>query len=142
MEGTPGESEGEVWTYSTAPERLKYKWEFYFKDAPARVRENIQMDEVGTYSVTDMRSADKTSRLIRDELRRISGLAGMKGSIIDGSACVGGNTISFAKHFEKVTAYEISGTRCQMLRHNLALFNVVEKVNVIQGDFVGAIQNF
>ena len=36
----------------------------------------------------------------------------------DGMACVGGNTISFAKKFHKVIANELDASRYNILQHN------------------------
>ena len=134
------EGEGSApWTYATAPADKKYKWDFYFRDAPKYVRENIQMDEEGTYSVTDMVSAKRTTMLIRDKMREVLGIAGHDGSILDGSACIGGNTISFAQYFQRVTAVELSQNRCKMLAHNLDLFHLRQKVDIIEGEFTRAV---
>ena len=114
----PGSSaEGEVWTHSTAPSSLKFKFKFYFrqltKDNPSAF-ERLQMDRVGSYSVTDARSAEKTSDLIVKHLGVSPAEAKEDVSIIDGCACIGGNTISFAKRFARVEAVEFSAQRAGM----------------------------
>ena len=91
------------------------KRDFFFPDLPKQVRERMQLDEVAHYSVTDMRTADKISHFITE-------LDGLKtGSIVitDGTACIGGNTISFCKKFKLVQAVELDKTRYDMLEHNL-----------------------
>ena len=43
--------------------------------------------------------------------------------ITDATACVGGNTVSFARHFKKVQAIELDESRFHQLTHNLRLIS-------------------
>ncbi|KAJ1461104.1 hypothetical protein M885DRAFT_611826 [Pelagophyceae sp. CCMP2097] len=56
--------------------------------------------------------------------------------IIDGCACVGGNAISFARHFSGgVVAVELDEARYAMLRHNAdVLFGSEARIDAVQGD--------
>ena len=54
-----------------------------------------------------MLSADITSRIIIKQLRTSAAAARKRVHVVDGCACIGGNTISFGKHFAKVTAIEV-----------------------------------
>eukprot|EP01041_Mallomonas_annulata_P006949 gene6949-14109_t len=123
------------WTALTAPSDKKYKWKFYFSDLIPSIREQIQMDEVGTYSVTDMKSADLTSKLIIEKLDITLEEALRCVIILDGCACIGGNTISFGKYFADVTAIELSTARYEMLKHNLSIIGLDSKVKAIKGNF-------
>ena len=53
------------------------------------------MDEVASFSVTEANFADKISNIILKIPKIKSNM-----SIIDATACVGGNSISFCKYFE------------------------------------------
>jgi len=55
--------------------------------------------------------------------------------ITDGTACVGGNTISFARSFRKVNAVEVNAKRFNMLRKNCSILKVAEKVTLRKGDY-------
>lgn len=91
------------------------KRDFFFPDLPKRIREQMQLDAVAHYSVTDTRTADKIS----DFIAKFDGLKKDRIVITDGTACIGGNTISFCKYFKRVQAIELDETRYTMLKHNL-----------------------
>ena len=42
----------------------------------------------------------------------------------DGTACVGGNVLSFARKFPQVNAVELSAQRAEMLKHNVSVAGV------------------
>ena len=56
--------------------------------------------------------------------------------ITDGTACVGGDTIRFAKTFAHVNAVELSVQRANMLYHNVKVTGVASKVFVYNADYV------
>jgi len=122
---------------SDAPENIKWKWKYLWGDLHRRARERIQMDEVATFSVTRMNVA----RDMTDVLKRLPGIS-EKSSIVDCTACVGGNTVAFARYFDHVTAIELDERRCDMLRNNLRVVDderrrtrrFFAKVNVLRGD--------
>ena len=78
-------------------------------DAPG-----IKMDRVSVFSVTSYRLADEMSR----ELLTLEGNT-PQSSITDATACVGGNTVSFARVFATVNAIELDAIRCDMLYNNI-----------------------
>ena len=81
---------------------------------PTAVRHSLQLDSVACYSVTDEHTADSLSALLLSFLSPSS-------TVTDACACVGGNTLSFARHFTHVQAVELDPTRFHMLCHNIAL---------------------
>jgi 16S rRNA G966 N2-methylase RsmD len=81
---------------------------------------NILMDDVAKYSITLPEKADMISDIIKknyhlnypsDDLNQLT--------ITDAMACVGGNTLSFAKKFNIINANEINITRYQYLINNM-----------------------
>ena len=88
------------------------RWQFWGKSYTKEERAEFEHDETAMYSVTDARTADRISKLVQD--------LGCD-DIVDGCACVGGNTLSFGRHFKKVTAIELDKTRFAMLEHNCGL---------------------
>jgi 16S rRNA G966 N2-methylase RsmD len=77
--------------------------------------EGIQMDRVSLFSVTPTRLADDMTRL----LLTLDGISASSCTITDGTACVGGNTVSFARYFAQVNAVEMDTNRCDMLFNNI-----------------------
>ena len=57
--------------------------------------------------------------------------------VVDATACVGGNSIAFARRFPRVVAVELNMERSRMLAHNIThvrRFERLGRVDVVQGD--------
>lgn len=100
----------------------------------------VKMDDVSDFSVTPFEMADEMSRIL---LTRLPGITA-KSVITDGTACVGGNTVSFAKQgFELVQAFELNSARCELCYHNVEVFrrggafpNPNTRIQIFQGDCI------
>lgn len=102
---------------TSARGKRRYKWDALWGGAlPAALLREIQMDEVATFSVTDVQSAEIMSRA----LAALEGVS-EHSVVTDATACVGGNAISLARYFRHVNAVELDPVRCAMLQHNLAV---------------------
>jgi 16S rRNA G966 N2-methylase RsmD len=102
------------------------KRDFLFRFVDATKRACIQLDEEALYSTTDQLTAEK---ITKDILKYVSADA----SVTDATACVGGNTFSFAQSFHKVYAIEKDENRHKMLESNMAVLEV-SNVTCIHGD--------
>ena len=80
----------------------------------------IKYDNEGLYSITHPNDADKISKLLISVFESYKSL-----SILDGTGGIGGNTISFGKHFNNVTSIELNKDRCEMLENNVNLFDLL-----------------
>ncbi|KAK9459034.1 S-adenosyl-L-methionine-dependent methyltransferase [Lipomyces oligophaga] len=56
-------------------------------------------------------------------------------TIIDGFCGVGGNSIQFAKHVDKVIAIDCDPVLVSCARHNAAIYGVQDKIEFLVGDF-------
>ncbi|KAL4109915.1 hypothetical protein PRIC1_001610 [Phytophthora ramorum] len=132
---------------SPRPRKCGDKRDFFFRNLDYELRNQLQVDEVAEFSVTDFEMATKISQAVldlftspKDDTTSESGNEGHEdGSstteerkkyplvVTDGTACVGGNVLSFCDFFTHVNAIENDPTRVQMLRHNL---QVLQKTNV------------
>jgi len=108
-----GEYEIEILDRKTAPKKKKYKWNYLWGELRPDLMNRIQMDEVATFSVTDMNTAEHISKelLNLEDINEFS-------VITDATACVGGNAICFARYFRRVNAIELDDARCRMLKNN------------------------
>lgn len=88
----------------------------------------IQMDSVSKYSITDAKTASHQTVVMKS-------FAPPDSIITDGTACVGGNAISFARSFRKINAVEVNSERFAMLRENCSILNVAQNVKLIKGDY-------
>lgn len=104
-------------------ENVRAKRHFFFGNLPPEQLAQIKLDDVSLFSVTEHRIAEEmTSLLLR--------YAGPQAVVTDATACVGGNTISFARRFARVHAVEISRTRADLLAHNVRVARVDDRVDV------------
>lgn len=110
------------------PEQVRSKRDYLFKDL-GDLREDIHVDEVALYSVSPFWMADKISKLML-------AMAGPDAVVTDGTACVGGNVINFARYFKAVNAVELSAQRARMLQHNVKVTGFSAKVTVRNDDYV------
>jgi hypothetical protein len=79
-------------------------------------RERLELDETALYSVTDQRTADELTEIVH----KLPGV-GLGTLVVDGTACVGGNLLSFASsgHFQSIWGVELDSGRFKMLEHNV-----------------------
>lgn len=94
------------------------KCDFLFRFVAPEIRENIKYDEESLYSVTDQITANKITRDLIKYVPKTSA------AILDATACIGGNTISFAETFEHVYACEMNQGRAAFLCENLRLLGI------------------
>ena len=105
------------------------KRDFLFRFVEASKRGMLQLDEEALYSTTDQLTADK---ITKDLLKYVPS----DSVITDATACVGGNTYSFAQSFKKVYAIEKDALRCQMLQQNVDTLGVSSNVSIVHGDAI------
>ena len=140
----------DIHTESTAPEKFKYKFNYYFKNYPDKLRSKLKMDEIASFSVTEAGFAEEITQLILSHIPN-SKRNGDSPKIIDATACVGGNSMSFLQHFGTVYAIELDPVRKEMLAWNLGLCKkIMQKelnkgklaaVRAFQGDFLQLMLN-
>ena len=71
------------------------------------------------YSITKPKDANKIIKLIKN----IIGKDLKKYIITDATANVGGDTISFSKHFKKINSVELQKVHCRALNNNIKIYN-------------------
>ena len=126
-----------IYNYNTAPDDIKYKWNYLFGNLPKDIRDQILMDKVSTFSITNYKTADKMS----DILLSLKGINN-NSTILDGTACVGGNTISFAKKGFKVISVELDKQRSELLLHNIKLYNLENKIKIYNKNLLDIYKRF
>lgn len=90
----------------------------------------LQIDDIGKYSITTPAMAEKISSIIKKFLKGKD-----IDTIIDCTAGVGGNIFSFAQIAKQVFAIEIDSTRVSILENNINVYGI-ENVKTIVGDAV------
>lgn len=90
--------------------------------------DDLKFDDVGLYSISLPKDADIISEFIKNyaihnnNALHINDISNI--TIIDGTAGIGGNTISFAKYFKNVIGFEIDENRFNILNNNLKVYNL------------------
>jgi len=85
-------------------------------------RNRLQVTDEARYSITRPAQASHIEHIIRNHLQEI-GKTPTQCTITDATACVGGDTIHFARTFKQVQSVEINPEHCRMLRNNISVYN-------------------
>jgi 16S rRNA G966 N2-methylase RsmD len=91
---------------------------------------SLQISNIGIYSIAKPDISRHICKLIL-KTTKSSNI-----TITDALSNVGGMTIMFAKYFSKVNACEIVPMHCSILKNNLKVFKLSDKVNVICNDYM------
>ncbi|QKF93825.1 RNA cap guanine-N2 methyltransferase [Fadolivirus algeromassiliense] len=91
----------------------------------------LKIDDDSIHYISIREYAEKISGIIRDNLTKI-GIKENDAVITDATAGVGGDTISFAKHFKSVISMEINKDRSEYLQNNIAIYKC-DNVTVMNG---------
>tara|TARA_X000001036_G_scaffold439549_1_gene491087 strand:+ start:8403 stop:9953 length:1551 start_codon:yes stop_codon:yes gene_type:complete len=93
--------------------------------------DSLKIDETGTYSITRPRDARTLHSIIKELCDKETK------TVCDGTACVGGDTIHFAKQFGKVFAWEIDEERYNILNNNINVYGLTN-VTTIKGSILNS----
>ena len=97
----------------------------------------LKYDSEGLWSISHPEVADDLSKKIK-----IFEKSGFKiNTIVDLTAGLGGNALSFAKYFDKVIAIEYDKTRFDYLKNNIENYNF-NNIEIYQGDSLELINKF
>lgn len=97
--------------------------------------EGIQIDEEGWYSVTPEIIADHIAKEAHSiALTNKTSETSSSTVILDAFCGVGGNTIQFAKYFDRVIAVDLDSSRLEMARYNATIYGVADRIQFILGD--------
>jgi 16S rRNA G966 N2-methylase RsmD len=91
--------------------------------------DKIRIDNVGKYSI----SLPDKSQIITNLIGKYMGTNDI--IITDAMACVGGDTLTFSKTFNKVNACELDKTRFEYLKHNMEVFEQ-KNINYINDNYL------
>ena len=125
----PLPSDGGLRGDGVLPPRPPPSFSFFFRRLPTINVQQLQMSEESLYSMTPWKEANFISNAILNMFSGPNPSLDAHGSskrpvITDGTANVGGNSISFHLNgFERVQSVEIDLPTCQMLKNNLEVYH-------------------
>jgi hypothetical protein len=103
----------------------------YFKSEKGVDLSKIKMTSDSLYSVSMPNIADEMSKIIKNAMPNAK-------IIIDGTANVGGNTLSFSSYFDHVISVEINKKTFDVLQNNVKTYNR-KNVELINDDFLNIV---
>ncbi len=120
-------------------------WQYYFcKEDIDKVRENnksLKMTDKGLYSISKPEDAKWIGDIIKKFIYDQEGRPSTNFTIMDATAGMGGNTISFSKFFEKVISIEINQIHFQVLKNNIDAIGC-QNVDLRLDNFVHTLMKF
>ncbi len=128
---------------STAAHRHGHKFPAYeyFPLSEGVDKASLQISDVGRYSISKPGDADDITGHIACYLKAVLRQRSLK-SVTDGTACVGGNTLSFLRRFTRVVAIELDPLHYQMLSNNVHRFGYKSpKIKTLHGDVTKLLAN-
>lgn len=114
-------------TKHTLPHNVKRYWQKRYL-LFSRFDEGVYMLLELWYSVTPEAVAQFTAKLISE-------LLGGRGVIVDVCCGGGGNTIQFARYFDRVVAIDVNPVNITCTAHNCQVYGVADKVELVTGDW-------
>ena len=100
---------------------------------------NLKIDEESKYYISIREHAEQISLIIKDNIVKL-GLSLNDIIVTDATAGVGGNAISFGKHFKRVNAIELDEIRVDYLKNNIDVYDL-KNVDIFEGDCVKLLPN-
>ena len=103
---------------------------------PVHIRHHVLFDAQGLYSTTEHDVAQAMTRILQHSLENHVGEKASKSAMVDCTAGIGGNSLSFAKAFRHIYSFEIDYRRWVYLRRNMTDLNPHHNITCIHGNVV------
>ena len=103
---------------------------------PGHIRHLVNFDNQGLYSTTEYEIAQSMTDILTNACWLHTRQQAARASIVDCTAGIGGNTMSFASMFKRVYALELNYTRWIYLRRNMARLKLGGTVTCIHNNFL------
>lgn len=113
----------------------KFMREFAFPNTPQIDKNNLLLTNVGLYSVTGRTG----SKFIIDKIIEYMGRTNL--TITDGTANNGSDAIMFGLYFDKVNAIEIDKINFDVLKNNVSVYQLDNKIHLILGDTLQVLES-
>ena len=94
---------------------------------------NLRYDQEGLWSITHPNQADEISELILNHYTSKHKTDTSNIKIMDATAGIGGNLLSFSKYFGSVYGIELDKDRFDILSNNIDIYNF-QNIKIFQGN--------
>ena len=79
----------------------------------------LKTTEEGSYSITRRRDAERIMDILRNIFKQMKQM-----TITDATACIGGDTLNFALHFNHVHSIELNNSNFEALTNNVGVYGL------------------
>ncbi len=113
------------------------EWLRYFPYKSLVDFSKLKISKIGRYSISKASQADQMSMHIANNINRLNLGQASSMSIVDATAGIGGNTLSFMRYFHHVVAIEKDPDHFHMLKNNMAVYGFTESaaLRLVNADF-------
>lgn len=115
------------------PQLINYDEELFKKNFPNDKNidfKKLKISNIGKYSMDKPDKAQILSDLIKENMGTTDLV------ITDANSNMGGNVINFAKNFNFVNSVEIVPFHCEILKNNIDVYNLLDKVKIHCNDYL------
>jgi 16S rRNA G966 N2-methylase RsmD len=119
---------------------LEKYFSLYDIEKAEKNKKQLKITDKGLYSISKYQDAQWISHEIIRFLNS-QNINACEETIIDSTACVGGNTINFTRYFKFVEAIEINPTHYKVLKNNIEALSI-QNARIHLDSFLNIYQNF
>ena len=105
-------------------------WKKMFPQKKGIDYKNLQLSNIGIYSIFYPNSGDEVAKVIR------SYIPNKKATITDANSNMGGAVFAFSNYFDKINAVEIVPMHCDILENNIRVYGIQDKVDIHCVDYL------
>lgn len=109
---------------------------YFFQNYDQNLVKQFKFDNDSLYYITRQDIATRMSKC----LIRMPSIT-KHSKILDATACIGGNTMSFCNFFNHIISLDIDKVKCDCLEHNLRVLGLSHQVSVIHENCITFIKN-
>ena len=108
----------------------KIFWEKVFPYKKGINYKDLQLSNIGSYSIFYPNSGDEVAKIIR------SYIPGETATITDANSNMGGAIFAFSNYFNKINGVEIIKMHCMILENNITIYKINDKVKIYCADYL------
>lgn len=112
---------------------IRSSYNKYFFPETKNGKGELLLSNVGLYSITSVKATEQIINVVRDILKFIN-RDPRNLTITDGTAGMGGDSISFAKHFKKVVSVEIVKEHYEICKNNFKYYSL-DNIELLNADY-------
>lgn len=111
-------------------------WKRLFDTLPINKFKKLKVSNIGVYSITKLSVREIIIEIIKSSYKFLKNKKKLEELVItDSNGGNGGISIYFSKYVKKINCIELNEIHYDIIKNNLELYNISNKVNLINGDY-------